>query len=46
MNFEVVDRKINYNKTFCINEENIKKFMINILNNMKRLVCHLFTSFF
>lgn len=26
MNFEVVDRKINCNKTFCINKENIKKF--------------------
>ena len=26
MNFEVVDRKINCNKTFRINEENIKKF--------------------
>ena len=45
MNFEAVD-KLNCNKIFCINEENIKKFMINTLNSMKRLVCHLFTSFF
>ena len=26
MNFEAVDRKINCNKTFCINKENIEKF--------------------
>lgn len=37
MNFEAVDRKINCNKTFWINEENNKKFYDKYIKQYKKI---------